>query len=205
MFPELAITGYPPEDLLLRPGFVADNRAALDEVAAATGRCAAVVGFVDADRDLRNAAAVCAGGAVVGRVPEAAAAELRRVRRAALLHAGRRPTSQLYEIAGVRVGVAICEDAWAPRGPIFEQGAGGAELIVIPNGSPYHRSRQAERERMVATRAEDAHASIVYVNQVGGQDELVFDGALVRRRRRRRPRRPAPAVRGAGRRSSTST
>jgi NAD+ synthase (glutamine-hydrolysing) len=176
VFPELAITGYPPEDLLLRPGFVTDNIAALQRVAEATGRCAAVVGFADADRDLRNAAAVCSGGAVVGTyqkrlLPNYAVFDEQRY-----FTPGASPL-QLYEIAGARVGVAVCEDAWAPRGPIFEQGAGGAELIVIPNASPYFRCRQAERERMIATRAEDAHATIVYVNQVGGQDELVFDGA----------------------------
>ena len=89
-FPELAITGYPPEDLVLKPGFVADNRAALAKVAARTGRCAAIVGFVDAGRDLHNAAAVCIGGRGGRRVPQAPPAELRRVRRAALLHARRR-------------------------------------------------------------------------------------------------------------------
>ena len=77
----------------------------------------------------------------------------------------------------MKVGVAICEDVWSAEGPIAEQSAGGAELVVIPNGSPYFAGRQAERERMVATRAEDAHCHIVYVNQVGGQDELIFDGA----------------------------
>ena len=82
----------------------------------------------------------------------------------------------LFEIAGVKVGVAICEDVWSAEGPIAAQSAGGAELVVIPNGSPYFRGRHAERERMVATRAEDAHCHIAYVNQVGGQDELIFDG-----------------------------
>jgi NAD+ synthase (glutamine-hydrolysing) len=77
----------------------------------------------------------------------------------------------------VKVGIAICEDVWSPEGPIAEQSAGGAELVVIPNGSPYFAGRQADRERMVATRAEDAHCPIAYVNQVGGQDELIFDGA----------------------------
>ena len=175
VFPELAVTGYPPEDLVLKPGFVADNRSALGKVAARTGRCAAVVGFVDADRDLRNAAAVCAGGEVVGRyhkrlLPNYAVFDEQRY-----FTPGAHPLS-LFSIAGVRIGVAICEDAWAPTGPIFHQGAGGAELIVVINASPYFRARRVERERMIATRAEDAHAAIVYVNQVGGQDELVFDG-----------------------------
>ena len=93
VFPELTITGYPPEDLVLKPRFVAANREALEKVAARTGRCAAVVGFVDADRDLHNAAAVCADGRVVGTLPQALPAELRRLRRAAVLRAGRRSRS----------------------------------------------------------------------------------------------------------------
>ena len=176
VFPELAITGYPPEDLVLKPGFVASNRAALDKVAARTGRCAAVVGFVDAGRDLHNAAAVCAGGAVVGTyqkrlLPNYAVFDEQRY-----FAPGAAPLT-LFEIAGVRVGVAICEDVWSAEGTIAAQSAGGAELVVIPNGSPYFEGRHAERERMVATRAEDAHCHIAYVNQVGGQDELIFDGA----------------------------
>ena len=176
IFPELAITGYPPEDLVLKPGFVAGNRAALDKVAARTGRCAAVVGFVDADRDLYNAAAVCAGGEVVGRyqkrlLPNYAVFDEQRY-----FAPGTAPLT-LFEIAGVKVGIAICEDVWSAEGTIAAQSAGGAELVVIPNGSPYFRERQGERERMVATRAEDAHCHIAYVNQVGGQDELIFDGA----------------------------
>jgi NAD+ synthase (glutamine-hydrolysing) len=85
----------------------------------------------------------------------------------------------LYVIGDVRVGVSVCEDAWSPSGPILEQAAGGAELVVNLNASPYHAGRPAERERMLATRAADASCSLVYVNQVGGQDELVFDGASV--------------------------
>ncbi len=92
-FPELAITGYPPEDLVLRPGFVADNKAALAKLAARTGRCAAIVGFVDSGRDLHNAAAVCANGVVLGTYRKRILPELRRVRRGPLLHSGRsRPT-----------------------------------------------------------------------------------------------------------------
>jgi NAD+ synthase (glutamine-hydrolysing) len=176
VFPELAITGYPPEDLVLKPRFVAANREALDKVASRTGRCAAVVGFVDADRDLYNAAAMCAGGAVVGTyrkrlLPNYAVFDEQRY-----FAPGTDPLT-LFEVAGVRVGIAICEDVWSPEGPIAAQSAGGAELVVIPNGSPYFQGRHGERERMVATRAEDAHCHIVYVNQVGGQDELIFDGA----------------------------
>ncbi|MGQ0520075.1 MAG: NAD+ synthase [Actinomycetota bacterium] len=176
VFPELAVTGYPPEDLLLKPGFVEDNLEALQKLAARTGRCAAAVGFVDRDRDLCNAAAVCARGEVQGvyhkRVlPNYAVFDEQRY-----FSPGVGP-HRLFVIAGVRCGVSICEDAWAPSGPILEQAAGGAELILNLNASPYYRGRLAERERMLATRAADASCALVYVNQVGGQDELVFDGA----------------------------
>ena len=176
VFPELTVTGYPPEDLVLRPGFVADNDAALRRVAAATaGQCAAVVGFVDAARDLHNAAAVCADGAVVGvyhkrLLPNAGVFDEQRT-----FTPGTLPL-ELFVVGGVRVGVSICEDAWSPTGPIAQLAAGGAELVVNINASPYYRGRRAERERMLATRAADASCGIVYVNLVGGQDELVFDG-----------------------------
>jgi NAD+ synthase (glutamine-hydrolysing) len=176
VFPELAITGYPPEDLLLKPAFVADNRAALDKLAARTGRCAAVVGFVDAGRDLYNAAAVCAGGEVKGVyrkriLPNYSVFDEQRY------FAPGFGDPQLFVIGGVKVGVSICEDSWAPDGPIGDQAAGGAELIVNLNASPFYAGRLAERERMLATRAADASCALVYVNLVGGQDELVFDGA----------------------------
>jgi len=176
VFPELAITGYPPEDLLLKPAFVADNRAALAGLASRTGRCAAVVGFVDSGRDLYNAAAVCAGGSVHGVyrkriLPNYGVFDEQRY------FAPGTGDPQLFVIGGVKVGVSICEDSWAPDGPIAEQAAGGAELIVNLNASPYYAGRLAERERMLATRAADASCVLLYVNLVGGQDELVFDGA----------------------------
>jgi NAD+ synthase (glutamine-hydrolysing) len=176
VFPELALTGYPPEDLLLKPGFIADNRSALDRVAAASGACAAVVGFVDVGRDLHNAAAVCAFGRVQAiyhkrNLPNYAVFDEQRY------FAPGTGSSPLVEVAGVRVGVSICEDAFTPTGPIAAQAAGGAELVVNINASPYYANRLAERERMLATRASDASCALVYVNEVGGQDELVFDGA----------------------------
>lgn len=176
VFPELALTGYPPEDLLLKPGFIGDNRRALEQVAAATASCAAVVGFVDAGRDLYNAAAVCAFGRVQAiyhkrNLPNYAVFDEQRY------FAAGTGASPLVEVAGVRVGVSICEDAFSPTGPIASQAAGGAELVVNINASPYYAGRLAERERMLATRAADASCALVYVNQVGGQDELVFDGA----------------------------
>jgi NAD+ synthase (glutamine-hydrolysing) len=175
VFPELAVTGYPPEDLLLRRGFVDANVRVLERFAAATARCAAVVGFVEPDRDLFNAAAVCANGSVLGtyrkrHLPNYAVFDEARY------FAEGHGLAPLFEIAGTTVGVSICEDAWNPVGPIAWQAAGGAELHVSINASPYYAGRHAERERMLATRAADSACTIVYVNQVGGQDELVFDG-----------------------------
>ncbi|MDP9075462.1 MAG: NAD+ synthase [Actinomycetota bacterium] len=176
VFPELVITGYPPEDLVLKPGFVADNQAALAKVAAATERCAAVVGFVDQARDLYNAAAVCALGQVQGVYHKQVLPNYGVFDEQRYFTAGS-GTTELFVIAGIRVGVSVCEDAWSPTGPIAMQAAGGADLVVSINASPYYRGRLAERERMLATRAADASCVLVYVNQVGGQDELVFDGA----------------------------
>ena len=176
VFPELALTGYPPEDLLLKPGFVADNLAALAKVTAATERCAAIVGFVDERLDLYNAAAVCARGVLHGvyhkqTLPNYGVFDEQRY------FAPGRAATQLFCIGGVRVGVSVCEDAWNPAGPIAAQAAAGAELVVNINASPYYADRLLEREQMLATRAADASATLVYVNCVGGQDELVFDGA----------------------------
>ncbi len=175
-FPELAITGYPPEDLLLRPAFVAQAGEALSKVAARTGRAAAVIGFPHADRDLFNAAAVCAHGEVLGvyhkhLLPNYAVFDEERYFEPSDVD------GPLFVIGGVRVAVSICEDAWSPTGPILTQAAGGAELVVNVNASPYYAGRLRERETMLATRAADASVPLLYVNLVGGQDELVFDGA----------------------------
>ena len=174
-FPELAITGYPPEDLVLKPGFVADNLAALEQVAARTGRCAAVVGYVAADRDLYNAAAVCVGGRVVGTYRKRLLPNYAVFDEARYFTPGSDPY-ELFVIGGVRVGVSICEDVWSPTGPLAEQAAGGAELNININGSPFHAGKLDEREAMLSARAADAACALVYVNQVCGQDELVFDG-----------------------------
>jgi NAD+ synthase (glutamine-hydrolysing) len=176
-FPELSVTGYPPEDLVLKPGFVADNERVLREFASGTGACAAVVGFVDEDRDLFNAAAVCAGGDVVGTYRKRLLPNYAVFDEARYFTAGNETDPlELYVIGGIKVGISICEDIWSPDGPLAVQADGGAELAVNINASPYHRGKAAYRERMLATRAADAHSALVYVNQVGGQDELVFDG-----------------------------
>ena len=176
-FPELSVTGYPPEDLVLKPGFVADNLAALEEVAAHTGRCTAVVGYVAADRDIYNAAAVCVGGAVVGTYRKRLLPNYAVFDEARYFTPGDQSDPyELYVIGGVKVGISICEDVWSPTGPLAHQAAGGAELNININGSPYHAGKAHGRERMLATRAADASCALAYVNQVCGQDELVFDG-----------------------------
>jgi NAD+ synthase (glutamine-hydrolysing) len=202
-FPELAITGYPPEDLLLKPAFVADNLSALQRVASATTSCVALVGFVDivghdsvsdavaradgagvvareaairgAPRRLRNALAICAGGDVLGvyhkrRLPNYGVFDEER------WFAPGVSDLKLYEIAGVPVGVSVCEDLWFAAGPIAAQAIGGAHLIVNVNSSPYAIARGADRLAVARQRVAEAGCAIAYVNQVGGQDELVFDG-----------------------------
>ena len=174
-FPELAISGYPPEDLLLRPAFVTQAQESMEKVAARTGRAVAVLGFPLLERDLYNAAAVCASGKVHGVyrkhiLPNSTVFDEQRY------FAASTTDGPLFNVAGVRVAVTICEDAWSPSGPILTQAAGGAELVVNINGSPYYAGRQRERETMLSTRAADASVPIAYVNLVGGQDELVFDG-----------------------------
>ncbi len=175
VYPELVLTGYPPEDLLLKPGFVEDCRSALDRVVEEASACAAVVGTVDARRDLHNAAAVVAGGRLVSTyhkrlLPNYSVFDEQRY----FVPGSERP--ELIEVAGVRAGVSVCEDAWDPAGAIAVEAAGGAELIVNINASPYYAGRALERERLLGVRASDASCPVVYVNLVGGQDELVFDG-----------------------------
>ena len=176
VFPELVLTGYPPEDLVLEPGFVEGNLRALEKVAAATLTCAAVVGFVEEDGDLYNAAGVCSAGEVRGIVRKQVLPNYGVFDERRYFTPGER-RDQLFSIAGVRVGVTICEDAWSPSGPVGRLGEGGAELVVTLNASPYRAGILSQRERMLATRAADASSALCYVNLVGGQDELVFDGA----------------------------
>ena len=191
VLPELVITGYPPEDLVLRPGFVDASLAALAEFASRTGDCAAVVGFVDGSGEARrpvrdmagvesfsdayNAVAVCAGGRVHGvyrkrHLPNYDVFdELRHFRPG-------REAPPLFEIGGAVVGVTVCEDAWVPDGPVSDLARAGAQLVLNVNGSPFRAGKQASREQVIGGRAAEAGVPVVCVNLVGGQDELVFDG-----------------------------
>lgn len=174
-FPELAVTGYPPEDLLLRPAFVAEARRRLDEIASATGTTAAVVGFPEVDGACFNSAAVLAHGRIQGvyrkhLLPNYAVFDEERY------FEPWPDDGPLFAVGGVPVAVTVCEDAWSPTGPVVTQARAGAALVVNVNASPYSAGRLAEREAMLAGRARAAGVPIVYVNLVGGQDELVFDG-----------------------------
>jgi NAD+ synthase (glutamine-hydrolysing) len=180
VFPELTVTGYPPEDLLMRPAFVADNLAVFDRIATATGPCAAVIGYVDTvgSGRLVNAAAVCVGGRVVGRYVKRLLPNYGVFDEQRWFTPGNGPADR-FVVAGVPVGVSICEDMWFENGPMAEQAAAGASLLVNLNASPYSRGRRDERLSVLADRVGETGCPIVYVNQVGGQDELVFDGASV--------------------------
>jgi NAD+ synthase (glutamine-hydrolysing) len=173
-FPELAVTGYPPEDLLIKTDFIEENRACLGEIARHAGRTAAVVGFVDSADHLYNAAAVLYEGRVAGvyrkmRLPNYGVFDEKRY-----FQPG--PESPVYIIHGVPVGVTICEDIWAPGGPLLAQALAGALVAVNINGSPYSAGKWRVREEMLKTRARDYAIAIAYNNLVGGQDELLFDG-----------------------------
>lgn len=176
-FPELSITGYPPEDLLLKPDFIQANLQALDRVLPATVGLAAVVGFVDADDHIYNAAALLVDGRRVGtyhkqRLPNYGVFDEKRY-----FQPG--DACPVFVLNGVPVGITICEDIWFPGGPPQAVTRAGALVLVNINASPYHAGRWREREQMLRTRAQDYTAAVAYVNLVGGQDELVFDGTSV--------------------------
>ena len=173
-FPELAICGYPPEDLLLKPRFIEENMRSLRKIVDGSAGITVVVGFVDAQGDIYNAAAVVHNGKLAGiyhkiYLPNYGVFDENRY-----FQAGRECT--VYVIAGVNVGINICEDIWYEAGPATAQAYAGAELIVNISASPYHFGKRNYRERMLGTRAADNVAIVAHNNLVGGQDELVFDG-----------------------------
>ncbi len=173
-FPEMALTGYPPEDLLLKPRFISDNLRALDAVKEHAEGIVAVVGFVDKETDIYNAAAVISEKKVVDvyrkmYLPNYGVFDEQRY-----FQAGRRHT--VYDIGGVLFGVSICEDIWYPEGPTRQEALAGAEFVININASPYTMGKGKFREEMLSTRASDSAVMVAYLNTVGGQDELVFDG-----------------------------
>jgi NAD+ synthase (glutamine-hydrolysing) len=177
VFPELAIPGYPPEDLLLKPSFVAANIETLNQVAEATVGITSIVGFVDRDDDTYNAAAVLHGGKVTGVYHKTYLPNYSVFDEERYFRAGERPL--IFSIGETKVGVNICEDVWYPAGPTKTQALAGAHLVVNISASPYHAGKGTSRERMLATRAADNVVYVAFCNLVGGQDELVFDGGSV--------------------------
>ena len=174
-FPEMTITGYPPEDLLLRPQFIRHNLAVLERVVKGCQGITAVVGFVDRDRDIHNAAAIIHDGRLVDVYHKQFLPNYGVFDENRYFQAGTR--CPVYVMVGIGVGVSICEDIWYPEDPTRAQARAGAQVIININGSPYHMGKRDFREHMLATRASDYAVFISYTNQVGGQDELVFDGA----------------------------
>jgi NAD+ synthase (glutamine-hydrolysing) len=175
-FPELGITGYPPEDLVLRPEFVRDNLRALDDLAAATADgCAVLAGFVDrSDRGLHNAAALLSGGGIVARYHKVKLPNYGVFDEARTFVPGEAACP--VRLASSALGLSVCEDAWWPGLPWTEYEKLHTAVIPNINASPYHVRKTAERLEVVRDRAKETGAWIVYVNAVGGQDELVFDG-----------------------------
>ena len=186
-FPELATTGYPPEDLLFKKSFLIDNVAAMGKIAAASHGIAVVLGYVnivslerpseEVGPQVTNAAALCYGGKLVDTyhkifLPNYGVFDEQR-------YFQKGSECPVYRIAGVDVGVNICEDIWYPVGPTTVQCQAGAELVVNINASPFHAGKRAFRENMIAQRALENGLTIAYVNTVGGQDELVFDGSSI--------------------------
>ena len=172
--PELAICGYPPEDLLFKPQFIQANLHSIQKIVEASNGIAVVVGFVDSDGDIYNAAALISDGKLVGTyhkmyLPNYGVFDENRYFRAG-------NECPVYVINGVGIGVNICEDIWYEAGPATVQAYAGAEVIINISASPYHRGKGESREKMIATRATDTVSIFAYNNLVGGQDELVFDG-----------------------------
>lgn len=173
-FPELALTGYPPEDLLLKPSFIEDNLKALDKIRLRCQGITAVVGFVDRADDIHNAAAIISSKKVVDVYRKMHLPNYGPFDEVRYFQAGSR--YPVYRIGDVLVGVTICEDMWYPEGPGRLQSLAGAEVILNISSSPYSMGKVEFRERMLATRATDSAVIVAYLNLVGGQDELVFEG-----------------------------
>jgi NAD+ synthase (glutamine-hydrolysing) len=174
LFPELALTGYPPEDLLLREHFLASAAATLQELAAETHGIVAVVGFPERAEDVYNAAAVLADGVVHAIYRKVYLPNYGVFDEERYFQAG--PAGAVIDIGEERVGLTVCEDIWEPGPPASDEALAGATLIVNISASPYHAGKGMERERMFAQRARDNLAYIAFCALVGGQDELLFDG-----------------------------
>jgi NAD+ synthase (glutamine-hydrolysing) len=174
LFPELSITGYPPEDLLLKPKFIEDNLEALKMVQKKVRNIIAIVGFVDRKDDIYNAAAVIYNGKLIDAYHKIYLPNYGVFDEVRYFQAGTR--YPVYKIGDICFGVNICEDIWYPEGPARLQALAGAELIININASPYRIGKGRFRENMLSVRALDNIVVVAYINTIGGQDELVFDG-----------------------------
>jgi NAD+ synthase (glutamine-hydrolysing) len=173
-FPELVLTGYPPEDLLLRPDFIDQNQAALDEVTRATRGITAIVGFAQRAEDVYNAAAIAHDGEIAGVYHKSHLPNYSVFDEVRYFRPGRNPF--VCKRGALTFGVNICEDIWLPSNLNQLAVYGDADLVINLSSSPFHMGKALARDRMLATRAQDAVSIIAFVNSVGGQDELVFDG-----------------------------
>lgn len=173
-FPELAVTGYPPEDLLLKPQFIKDNMGALRKIKEEVWDITAIVGFVDRKSDIYNAAAIIHNKTVMDVYHKMYLPNYGVFDEFRYFQVGTR--FPIYDIGDTTIGVNICEDIWYPEGPAHVQSLSGAEVIININASPYNIGKAEFRERMLSTRAADNAVIVAYLNTVGGQDELVFDG-----------------------------
>ena len=175
VFPELAITGYPPEDLLFKPNFLQANRRVLDTIIQTTDNIAAVVGFVDRQDDNFNAAAIICNGQLIDVYHKTYLPNYGVFDEDRYFQSG--TSTNVYTLNDVTFGVTICEDIWYPGGPARQQAlAGDAEILINISSSPFYDGKQLLREQMIATRATDNSAVLAFCNLVGGQDELIFDG-----------------------------
>ncbi|MFL5904520.1 MAG: nitrilase-related carbon-nitrogen hydrolase, partial [Solirubrobacteraceae bacterium] len=174
IFPELAVTGYPPEDLLLKEHFLAYARRAIDRLAAETTDIVALVGFPERAEDVYNAAAVLAEGELRGIYRKSYLPNYGVFDEERYFQSGVRGAT--IEVGDVVVGLTICEDIWEPGPPLSDEALSGATVIVNLSASPYYAGKGVERERMIVQRARDSLAAVAFCNLVGGQDELVFDG-----------------------------
>ena len=177
VFPELAVTGYPPEDLLLKEHFLSDARTAVQRLAAETKDIVALVGFPERAEDVYNAAAVLAGGEVRGIYRKTYLPNYGVFDEERYFQSGSR--GAVIEVGDVVVGLTICEDIWEPGPPLSDEALAGATVVVNLSASPYYAGKGEERENMLIQRARDSLAAVVFCNLVGGQDELVFDGHSV--------------------------
>ena len=180
LFPELALSGYPPEDLLMRPSFLADCHAAMDEIAkATTGGITAVVGWPEsAGSVLYNAACVLRDGRIEANYRKRELPNYNVFDERRYFHVDPDGGSCVFELKGVPVGVVICEDLWFAE-PLADTAQQGAQLVLVPNASPFEHNKHAQRDALLAERVRETGVALAYLNVVGGQDALVFDGASV--------------------------